>query len=572
MNIKKLTFVLSLALLILPFAGCDSAQANYSGDSYKGSWAQVADIIESVNPPVFADKDFNIKDYGAVDNAKVDSRKAIIKAIAACSEAGGGRVVIPAGTYLSNGPIHLQSNINFHLAEGSRILFGTNFQDYLPPVLTRWECTRIYNYSPLVYAYQKKNVAITGKGILDGQAEKTWCGWTKAEMKKDVSKNRKMNEQGVALEKRVFGKGSRLRPAMIQFYECENLLVEDISILDSPFWCLHPVFSKNITVRNIRFTAGNINNDGIDVDSCEDVYIHDIIFDNHDDCIAIKSGRGPEGRALGRPARNVYIRDCIFNAYTAIAIGSEIGGSIYNIFAENSHAESQCKRGLNIKGSRQRGGEVSHIRCRNMQFLDTTQEMLTISSTYGGRSGDFPPYYHDIRWEDIQAEGPCTLALRVAGQYDVAAENIVLKNINVKKADKIKEIKDVKNLITQNVTLVDEKLPSAKNLPPDVYAGKDQQLAKPKKIKLKGSAADDGTPYGEMTYKWSVVQGDAGAVKIENPKSLETKAKFSKDGIYILKLAANDGELTGYHFTMIKVGDQPERMDGVKKPIFTSSK
>lgn len=346
-----------------------------------------------------------------------------------------------------------------------------------------------------------------------------------------------MNDELVPLKDRVFGKGSRLRPSMIQFYECQNILVEDISIIDSPFWCLHPVFSKNITIRNIRFTAKNANNDGIDIDSCEDVYIHDIIFDNHDDCIAIKSGRGAEGRKLSIPTRNVYIRDCIFNAYTAIAIGSEMGSSIYNIFAENSHAERKCKRAFNIKGSRERGGEVSHIRYRNMQFLETSQEMLTISGTYGGSSGNFPPFYHDIRWEDIDAEGTCSLALKITGQHDVPVENVVLKNINVKKAKKIKEIKDVKNLITQNVTLVDEKLFNATNLPPDVYAGPDHTiLSTSKSIVLKGNVTDDGNPSGKLAYKWSVLQGDKKAVKFNSPEAISTKATFAKEGTYISNL------------------------------------
>lgn len=559
-------FTISATLL----TGCASAER----DKYSGSWAQVADILKQVNPPVFPDKEFNIKDFGAVDDAKTDSRMAIMSAIAACAKAGGGRVVVPAGTYLTNGPIHLESNIDFHLAKGSKVLFGTNcdYDDYLPPVLTRLGCIRTYNYSPLVYAYQKTNIALTGKGELDGQAKDTWYSWSKRKRSTDQSRKRKMNKELVPLKDRVFVKGRRRRPAMIQFYECQNILVEGIGILDSPAWCLHPVFSKNITIRNIRFNAKNANNDGIDVDSCEDVYIHDVIFDNNDDCIVLKSGRGPEGRLLSIPTRNVYIRDCIFNAYTAIAIGSEMGGSIYNIFAENSHAESKCKRGLYIKGNRQRGGEVSHIRYRNMQFLETSREMLAISGTYGISGGDFPPYYHDIRWEDIDAEGSCMIGLRVEGHHDVPVENVVLKNINVKTARKNKQVKNVKNLITQNVIIVDEKLPNFENLPPDVYAGPDHKISNTSKsVILKGNVKDDGKPTDELTYKWSVIQGDAKAVTFESPEAITTKASFAKEGTYIIKLTADDSEQKGYHFTMVKVGDQPEGMGAVKKPIFTPS-
>jgi polygalacturonase len=548
------------------FAATASAKTPLANNQYTGSWAQVADILESVNPPSFPDKDFDIKDYGAKEGGKKDSRQAIMDTIVACCEAGGGRVVVPAGDYLCNGPIHLESNVNLHLSEGSRILFGTDFDDYLPPVLTRWECTRIYNYSPLVYAYQKENIAVTGKGILDGQAEDTWIKMSK-NAGKDQSLNREMNHNRVPIEERVFGKGHNLRPPMVQFYECENILIEEITILDSPFWCLHPVFSKNITIRNIKFTAMNPNNDGIDLDSCEDVYVHDVVFANDDDNLVIKSGRDTEGRELSRPTRNVYVRDCIFNAYTGVAIGSELSGSIYNIFVENSHAESKCKRGFNIKANRDRGGEVSHIRFRNVQFLDTSNEMFVISATYGNSDGDYPPYYHDIRWEDCSGEGDCQIGLRIEGQPDIPVENVVLKNISVKKGKKAINIERVNNLIAQNVTIVGEKLKDSDNLPPDLYAGRDQSIAKPGTIVLKGNVSDDGVPSNKLSYEWSVIQGDAGAVKFEAPNSLTTKAKFNKEGLYVIKLNVSDSKLEGYHFLMVEVGEQ-EGISAVTKPIF----
>jgi len=250
-----------------------------------------------------------------VGDGETDCKKAFDKAILACCYAEGGRVVVPAGTYLVNGPIHFQSDMNLHLEEGSRIVFGKKYEDYLPPALTRWECTRIYNYSPFVYAYRKKNIALTGTGELDGQAHDTWSTWS-GRAGADKEAVRKANRDEVPVIDRVFGAGHYLRPSMVQFFGCENVLVEGVKILDSPFWCVHPVFSKNVTIR-----------DGIDVDSCEDVHIHHVLFNNDDDCIALKSGRGPEGRKIARPTKNVYIHDCVFNAYTTIAIGSEMSGA-----------------------------------------------------------------------------------------------------------------------------------------------------------------------------------------------------------------------------------------------------
>jgi len=543
-------------------AECPSTDQNYTG-----SWAQVPDILSRIKSPVFPNRDFNIRRFGAVADGRTDCKRALSDAIAACSKAGGGRVVVPTGTYKVNGPIHLESNVNLHLEEGSKIVFGTNFADYLPVVLTRWEGTKIYNYSPLIYACQKKNIAVTGTGAIDGQAHDTWITWSKPKLARDDrTAMRRMNNEGMPLKKRVFGKGHYLRPCMIQFYECENILIEGVKILDSPFWCVHPVFSRNVTVRNLRFAAKNPNNDGIDVDSCEYVHIHDVIFDNDDDCIAIKSGRDREGRELARPTRNVVVQNCTFNAYTAIAIGSEMSGSVYNVFVENCQAMSRVKRALNIKGNRHRGGEVCHIRARNMKFLDSWEEMIAFKTAYGGTGtgGDYPPYYHDVRYESIIAQGPTPLALQIQGQPDRHIEHIIFKDITINNARKISQVSDVDGLFMQNFNINGQlQLPNADNLPPDVYAGPDQTLNPGAPGQLKGSVSDDGKPNGRLTYKWSVIQGDPKVVRIDNPNTLGTKAIFSKNGIYILRLTADDGDATGYHFTIIKVGEKPEAMTGV---------
>ena len=564
-QVRKLdvrSWAVCAGVVLTLLAGCAKKDGGATAD-YTGSWAQVEDILSRVKVPTFPDRDFNIKDYGAVGDGKTDCKKAFDKAMLQCCYAEGGRVVVPAGTYLINGPIHFQSDINLHLEDGAKIVFGTNFEDYLPPAFTRFSGTRIYNYSPMIYAYRKKNVAITGKGELDAQAHDTWCTWAgkSGGSGKEV---RRMNREDVSVIDRMFGDGHKLRPSMVQFFGCENVLVEGVKIVDAPAWCLHPVFSKNVTIRNISFNSKNANNDGIDVDSCEDVHIHDVVFDNADDCIALKSGRGPEGRKLARPTKNVYIHDCTFNSYTAIAIGSEMSGGVFNIFAENCEAKSQVKRAFYIKGNRSRGGEVAHIRYRNMKFLDSREEMLAIRTDYGTMAADelkdFPPLFHDVRWENISAAGPCKTALRIAGQEDMLIEDIALKNVTVEKADKIKEITYARNIVTQNVVLAGEvQDPNAANLPPDVYAGPDHVVDPngERNALLKGTVADDG-PTDKLKYLWSVKKGDSGAVKFDNLQAISTKARFSKDGTYVLKLTADDGELKGSHTVTIRVGGDPD--------------
>jgi hypothetical protein len=513
--------------------------------------------------PVFADRVFNVTEYEAVGDGKTDCKKAFDKAILKACNAEGGRVIVPAGTYLINGPIHFQSDIELHFEDGAKIIFGTNFEDYLPPAFTRFSGTRIYNYSPMIYAYRKKNVAITGNGVIDAQGADSWCKWV-GQSGGSGKEIRRMNREDVPVTDRMFGEGHKLRPSMVQFLGCENVLVEGIKIVDAPAWCLHPVFSKNVTIRNISFESKNPNNDGIDLDSCENVHIHDVVFDNADDCIALKSGRGPEGRKMARPTKNVYIHDCTFNSYTAIAIGSEMSGGVYNIFAENCEAKSEVKRAFYIKGNRSRGGEVAHIRYRNMKFLGSREEMLSISSNYGSMSDDeskdFPPKFHDVRWENISATGPCKIALRIDGQEDMIVEDVVLKDITVEKAEKIKIIEHAGNILTQNVVLAGEvQDPNAGNLPPDVYAGPDQ-AADPNgdgSVLLKGTVGDDG-PAEKLKFEWSVEKGEAGAVKFATPAAKETKVSISKDGLFVLKLTADDGELKGSHTVAVRVGADPD--------------
>lgn len=559
-DVKSWAVCLSCVLALS--SGCAKKDGGAKGD-YSGSWAQVADILSRVVTPTFAARDFNIKDYGALGDGETDCKKAIDKAVLACCYAEGGRVVVPAGTYLINGPIHLQSDTNLHLEDGAKIIFGTNYEDYLPPALTRFAGTEIYNYSPMIYAYRKKNVAITGKGELDAQAHDTWCTWA-GQSGGSGKEIRRMNQEGVPVVDRMFGEGHKLRPSMVQFFGCENVLVEGIKIVDAPAWCLHPVFSKNVTIRNISFSSKNVNNDGIDVDSCEDVHIHDVVFDNGDDCIALKSGRGHEGRKLAWPTKNVYIHDCTFNSYTGIAIGSEMSGGVLNVFAENCRAESRVKRALYIKGNRSRGGEVAHIRCRNMNFLDSVEEMLAIRTDYGTLGDDepnnFPPYFHDVRWEDISAAGPCEIGLRIMGQEDMSIEDVVLRNIAVAKAGEIKEITHTRNIVMRNVVLEGQlQVPDVRNLPPDVYAGRDRVVDPngARIIVLEGSVADDG-PKGKLKYQWSVEEGESGAVNFDNPQAIRTKAHFSKEGKYIVKLTADDGELQGSHSLIIRFGGDAE--------------
>lgn len=248
---------------------------------------------------------------------------------------GGAKIVVKPGVYIVNGPIHFVSNTTLELQKGAKLIFGTNAKDYLPVVPTSWEGTFIYNYSPLIYAYQVENVAIIGEGIIDGNGKDGFSQWY--DLQKPAQQlTRKMNHEGVSIDKRIFGEGHYLRPHLIQFFESKNILIEGITIENSPFWSVHLLKSENITARKVKFNTFNKNNDGFDPEYSKNILIEDIDFNNSDDNIAIKAGRDHEGRKTAISSENIIIRNCRFKGLHGVVIGSEMSAGVQNVFVENS--------------------------------------------------------------------------------------------------------------------------------------------------------------------------------------------------------------------------------------------
>ncbi|MGH7975402.1 MAG: glycoside hydrolase family 28 protein, partial [Limisphaerales bacterium] len=296
-------------------------------------WAQVPKILARIKAPEFPKRDFVITNFGAVADGKTDCSKAIAKAIDACAENGGGRVIIPAGEFFT-GAIHLRSNVNLHLETNAVLKFSTDPKAYLPVVFTRFEGTELYNYSPLIYALGQKNIAVTGEGTLDGQADGTnWWAWKKTPARARLVKTA---DENVPVTQRRFGEGGELRPDFVEFNRCKNVLIEGVRIRRSPMWELHPLLCTNVTVRGVNIVSHGPNNDGCDPESCRDVLIENCLFDTGDDCIAIKSGRNNDGRRVNVPSENIVIRNCTMkDGHGGVTIGSEISGSCRNVFVEN---------------------------------------------------------------------------------------------------------------------------------------------------------------------------------------------------------------------------------------------
>ena len=395
------------ALAVLP--GCarlgTSAEAVAAGRD-AAAWDRVPGILARIQAPRFPDRDEPVTAHGAVEGGEVVATDAFRGAVEAVHAAGGGRVVVPPGIWLT-GPIHLLSNVELHVSEGATLRFVTDPEAYLPAVHTRWEGVELMNYSPLIYAVDQENVAVTGGGTLDGQAEGeawwTWKGpwkdnrhgWTEGMPQQREARDRlfAQAEAGVPVDERVYGTGDYLRPSFVEFLRCRNVLIEGVTVVRSPMWLLHPTLCTNVTVRGVTANSHGPNNDGCNPESCTDVLIEGCTFDTGDDCIALKSGRNADGRRLAAPIQNVVVRDCTMrDGHGGVVIGSEMSGGARQVFAERCQMDSpNLERVLRIKTNSIRGGVVEGVYMRDVTAGQVADAIVRINFLYEeGDAGDFP--------------------------------------------------------------------------------------------------------------------------------------------------------------------------------------
>ena len=414
---------------------------------------QYKQIEQSIRMPQFADKDYVITKFGAkAGNTAAKNQKAIQKAIDKCSQKGGGRVIIPSGQHFLTAAIQLKSGVNLVVEDGAILEFA--FEPELYPIVpTRWEGLDCWNLSPLIYAYQAKDIAITGKGTIDGGGSNEtwwpWCGSKKFGMKEGgIAQNMgararllKYAEDGVPMDERKFGTTDGLRPQMINFNQCEGILIEDITLLRSPFWVIHPLLSKDITVRGVHINNNGPNGDGCDPESCDRVLIENCYFNTGDDCIAIKSGRnndgreGGQGKFAGQPSKNIIIRDCKFNnGHGGVVIGSEISGGCQNVYAENCEMDSpSLDRVLRIKTNSCRGGIIENINMRNVTVGQCGEAVLKLNTDYEPREvccRGFYPTIRNVTMENVTCK-KSKYGVMIVGYQDPQHANTI-NNITVK--------------------------------------------------------------------------------------------------------------------------------------------
>lgn len=402
---------------------------------------------------VFADGVFNVMELGA-DNKGVKLNTDVIKlAVEKASSCGGGTVFFPAGEYLT-GPIHLKSNIVLHIEAGAVLRFTDDFDQYMPFVSSRWEGTCVNNFSPLIYGYEIENVTITGRGKIDGQGKKWWDYHHELYAKPKDFKSKwqvefaKQNADVIKPDIPEMIDRGFLRPPFVQFMYSSNIRIEDITIVNSPFWTLNPQFCDNVTIEGVTINnPKSPNTDGINPESCSNVHISNCHISVGDDCITIKSGKDRDGRRCNRPCENITITNCtMLNGHGGVVIGSEMSGGVKKVAISNCVFQG-TDRGIRIKAARGRGGVVEDIRVSNIVLKDLKKEAFTLNLFYQNSDPEIfserTPVFRNIHYSNIT--GTADQAALIVGIEESPVENISFNDVrlDVKTGFMLKDAVDI---------------------------------------------------------------------------------------------------------------------------------
>ncbi len=442
-RVGSTTIVFMLLLGASPAGALDPAPGRVD-------WGLIETIVSHIEKPEIPARIYHVTDFGAVGDGATDARPAILAAIAKASADGGGRVVLSPGVWRSDGPIHLQSRIELHLERGAHLLFSPDPQFYLPVVETRWEGTRVLSYSPLIYAHDVEDVAVTGPGTIDGNVRSDFHGWHPIAAP-DYRRLRRMGFDDVPLKERVFGAGTHLRPPLVQFVRARRVLLEGYTALNSPFWVNHLVYCEHATVRGLNVVSHFPNNDGVDVDSSRWVLVEGSTFRTGDDSVVIKSGRDLDGRNVARPSEYVVVRDNDMGGEDGIALGSEMSGDIRYVF----FTDNQLRSGLSavrFKANLDRGGTVEHVGVRRFT-VGSFDRLFWFQLDYPSElGGNYPATYRDIVFEDFEVGEVGTL-FEAHAPAEAPLLDVVVRNVGVASAEQTAVLENVRGLSFENVTV-----------------------------------------------------------------------------------------------------------------------
>ena len=519
-------------------------------------------IEQSIQLPKFGNNDIVITKTGAKTDAKAEkNQKAIQKAIDKCAKKGGGKVIVPAGQRFKTGAITLKSHVNLVIEQGAVLEFV--FQPELYPIVeTAWEGLDCYNLSPCIYANGATDIALSGKGTVDGGGNRqTWWpwngatkhGWTEGvKSQKDGGRARLLQngEDGIPMRingkpnpQRTFTENDRLRPQLVNFVNCERILIEDVTLLSSPFWVIHPLKSTDITVRGVHINNDGPNGDGCDPESCDRVLIENCYFNTGDDCIAIKSGRNRDGRERAMPSKNIIIRNCeMKNGHGGVVIGSEISGGCTNVFAHDCVMDSpNLDRVLRIKTNSCRGGIIENINMKNVKVGQCGESVLKINLDYEPKEiccrGNYPTV-RNVYMENVTCE-KSKYGVQIIG----LEEDTYVYDIHVKNC-KFNGVKDGNTITgkTRNVKLENLFVNGNLVLQEKPYKNYSEWMTFSEMKRVPESYMLDFS----TKPKWSYVMG------IELEAMLDTYLKYGDKQIldyckmYTDKMIDQEGNITGY--------------------------
>ena len=544
---------LLLALLLIPTL---SWASGWNEEEYK-------QIEQNIQKPQLHERQFIITSFGAKTSASAaQNQKAINKLISLVSKKGGGKVIIPKGTW-NTGAIEMKSHVNLVLEEGATLLFAFDTNLY-PLVRTSWEGLACWNYSPCIYGYKVTDIAITGKGTIDGGGNNdTWWqmnGNPRFGYKEGVTKEAqklgsrakllKQAEDGVPFDERKFGKGQGLRPQLVNFVRSERILIQGVKMLNSPFWVIHPLLSKNITVDGVTIWNEGPNGDGCDPEACENVLIQNCVFHTGDDCIAIKSGRNNDGRLWNQPSKNIIIRNCkMEDGHGGVVIGSEISGGCENVYAENCVMDSpNLERILRIKTNNCRGGLIQNINMRKVTVGQCKEAVLKINLDYENKEicyRGFEPTVRNVSMEDVTCQ-KSNYGVLIIGRdavenvYDISVKNCKFDGVikdPVKITGKTRNVK-FENLIINGSLVLNEGEQPYKHYSEWLTYSEMKRVNHPYLLDFSSKP------------KWSYVMG------IEMEGMLDTYEAYKEGNEAILnylkeypeKMIDQDGNITGYKY------------------------
>ena len=406
---------------MMPLAACAGGAGEASGFD-----ARVGAILRRIEPPRIPARDVPLA--GLTEGT--DLRAPLQAALDAAAAEGGGCITVPPGTWACEGPIRLRSRCALHLAEGARVVFTGDASAYLPLVLTRWEGTEAFNYSPMIYGRNLTDVAITGQGVLDGQGAERFLPWRERQGP-DQAALRAMGRDGVPVRDRVFGPGHFLRPQFVQLIGCQRVLIEGVTLTDSPFWVVHPVYCRSVTVRDVTIVSRHLNSDGVDPDSSEDVLVEGCTFETGDDGVAVKSGRDQDGWRVGRPSRRIVVRGCRYagDAGGGVAVGSEMSGGVQDIYVDG-YEMSSVSHAVYLKANGDRGGYVRGVHARDLR-IGRADEVLVITNQYKDRvAGAHPAAFSNVTLTDVRC-GEAEAIATINGAPASPVRGVTLRDVTV---------------------------------------------------------------------------------------------------------------------------------------------